>query len=185
MYDSATRFALDQAITTASVAATDVLDMAVAGAHFDQGKPIDALVVVGTTFVGVNDADDHLRVRLQSSATDFGEVLSEAVSEKYNEDDLVKGAKIRLALPRDHGRYVRVYYDLSNEDYTPDADAWVELGADYALGDVVNHDSKQWVSLEANNDDEPGGDGITTWEEVPEVWSFSAGKFTAQLEQGY
>lgn len=99
-----------QAIT-ATAASNNELDWQNTDPKLGEGPGVEAVFVVTTTFAHV-DSSATLTIAVQDSA-DGGTYATIAQSKAIARDDLVDGAKFRVAVPRSHRRWLQTYYTVA------------------------------------------------------------------------
>jgi hypothetical protein len=102
-----------QAIT-ASAASTDVIDLGVANPNAGEGTPVNAVVTVTATF-GSAASDETLTIAIQGSDDNGSSDAFASVStrEAIPIASLTGGARFYIPLPKEHERYVRLYYTVA------------------------------------------------------------------------
>jgi len=121
--DYLSKFSDEQAITTTAVS-TNVVDLELVNPNLGEGTPLFARVRVTADFAD----GTSLKVSLQDSADNstFADLASTAAIATAT---LVQGYNfVKLAIPDEHRRYVRLNYTVSGTMTAGKVTAWVGLG---------------------------------------------------------
>jgi len=125
--DYKSRLSTNQAIT-GDAASTNVIDFGVADPNMGAGSPLFLRVTVTENFASATSTGT-VQVKLQDSADNSTwRTLSE--TDAFLVTALTSGFEfVKLALPDEHERYVRAFYECGVEDPTAGAvNAWVDVG---------------------------------------------------------
>lgn len=115
--DKEHEFCLDQAITSSSVASTNVIDL---GKDRGAGEEMHINLIVTEDF-GEASGTPKLTISLESDndeAFGSGDEITHWTTPEYEYDALTEGTELNLPpLPAFHGRYVRLYFGVGADDF--------------------------------------------------------------------
>lgn len=116
--DRETLFSDEQAITSSSAASTDYIDLGLANRDIGKGNEIELLITVTETFVTGDSATLNPSLQTDNASTfNTGPTTLWALGAS-GAATLVAGYQVKVRVPRDTDRYLRMYYTLATGTFS-------------------------------------------------------------------